>query len=139
LLPAVAMEAVGALLRGAPRHSGTRALQGGEQDEAHEEGQIDQLEPLLNPLMASCLVHAQARCEAGARRGPTRGMACSRCTARRGVQLLGGRSLPSRARVHSGRPYAGVARAPHVAGATARRSGAPGRGSACAGFASKLQ
>jgi hypothetical protein len=90
LLPTAAMEAVGALLRGAPRHNGTRALQGGEQDEAHEGGRVDQLEPLLNPLMASCLVHTQARCEAGARRGPACGMACGQCTARRGIQLLAG-------------------------------------------------
>jgi hypothetical protein len=37
-LPAAAMEVVGALLRDAPRHSGALALQGGEQDEAHEGG-----------------------------------------------------------------------------------------------------
>jgi hypothetical protein len=109
LLSVVAMEAVGALFRGAPRHSSVRALQAGEQDEAHE---VDQLEPLLNPSMASCLVHAQARREACAWRGPARGTACNRCTARRGVPLLGRQSLPSRTRVHSGRPYARVARAP---------------------------
>jgi hypothetical protein len=44
--------------------------------------------------------------------------------------IIGVRSLPSRARVHNGQPYAGVARAPHVAGATAL---------VCAGFDSNLQ